>query len=281
MSESKFIFIWISSSVLIVLTIVILGSAFDNPDFNKNIFIPFVVLLIIILGFVFHGYAKSDSSAEQLISKKMFDARESEKKKMAKELHDGLQQELHVITFELKQLSKKTFTPKEEMENLAEKINETIEEVRRISYALYPNQLEKLGLRKAILGIANNLADTSDVYFTIKIDEEFEKSLNLDAAIQIYRIIQELFNNVVKHSEAQRANLTMNTDKAYFYIYVSDDGQGFINNNLRMSRFRNGLGLNSIQDRLKLMNGKMEIKSQLGKGTEVKIQIPVKNIYDE
>jgi len=280
MSESKYIFLYLTFSVLLLITIAILGYAWEAPNMNRYIFVPFLILLFVFVGYFLYDKSRSDGTTQQIISKKLYDARETERKKMASELHDGLQQDLHAIGFELKRISKSTFTPKERLEGLTEKINETIDEVRRISYELYPNQLEKLGLKRAIIGMGNDLGDSSDVYFSVKIDDEFEQLLNLEASIQIYRIVQELFNNVVQHSGAKRSDLTMSSDNMFLYIKLTDDGQGFEHNYKKMEVLRKGMGISSIEERLKLMRGKLEIKSQIGKGTEIKIHIPIKNLYN-
>src|SRR5260221_2393000 len=158
MSENKFIFLWVTFSILFVLAITLIDHFLESGK-DRYIFFLFLILLCIFAGYYFFGKTSSNNSDQQLISKKLYDAREEEKKKMASELHDGLQQDLHAIGFELKRLSKTTFTPKEKIESLAEKVTETIDQIRRISSELYPNQLEKLGLKKAIIGMADNLGD--------------------------------------------------------------------------------------------------------------------------
>lgn len=280
MSDLKLILFWLTVTFFIVITIVLLDKAWAASDTDKFLFIPFLLLLLAGFGYIIFEKTNSEKTKEYKFSKKLLDAREAEKKKIASELHDGLQQDLHAIGYELKKIQNTNFTPKEKIEILSNRINGTIDEIRRISSELYPHQLENLGMKKAITAMANKLSDQSEIYVKIDIDDKVDALFNQAASIHIYRIIQELFNNILKHSNAEKASIKMNTDNIYLYVDVEDNGVGLENNLKKVDNFRKGLGLSSIQERLKLMGGFLNIKSQVSKGSIFKITIPVKNIYN-
>lgn len=275
MSENKLIVLWLSLSILLVITIIM----FDKVR-NEIWFFPFLFLLIFSIGYYFYDKSKNEKLIQLELSKKLLDAREAEKKKIASELHDGLQQVLHSIGFEIKKIQKTNFTPKDKLEKVSERINDTIDEIRKMSSELYPHQLVNLGLKKAVIGMANNLTYLSEVYFTTNISDEIDNLFNLESSLNVYRIIQELFNNIIKHSNATKANINMNTNNIFLFIEVEDNGKGMITNFKKVEFFRKGLGISSIQERLKLMKGKFVVNSQESIGTQFKITIPIRNIYN-
>jgi len=274
MSENKLIFIWITVTVLLIFTIVILSET------ELTYLLPFLLLLSIVFGYYFYDRNINETYSRRQNTKMLLDAREAEKKKIASELHDGLQQNLHSISLELQKISKTNFTPKEKLAGLSDRIIETIDEIRRISSEVYPHQLENLGLRKAIMGMANTFSDSSNIYFTVKIEDDVEKDINKSVSIHIFRIIQELFNNIFKHSGAAKASASISLSKLYMHINVEDNGCGFENNIKTVNDFRKGMGISSVRERLKVMNGTLNIKSMPGKGTIFKITIPIRNIYN-
>lgn len=280
MSEPKLIFTWLLISAFVIVSIILLGKAWESSIESRFLFIPFFFLMIIGLAYFIYNKSNYDKTNQYRFSKKLLDAREAEKKKIASELHDGLQQDLHSIGYELKRIRNTNFTPTEKIEKINKRIDETIDEIRRISSELYPHQLENLGMKKAITAMANNISDQSEIYFKVTIDDKVDALFNQAASIHIYRIIQELFNNIQKHSNATKASIKMSTDNLYLYIDVEDNGVGLENNYMKVENFRKGLGLSSIQERLKLMSGIFNFKSQLSKGSTIKITIPIKNIYN-
>lgn len=280
MSEKKLTFFWITSCILLVITIIILGEAWDAPGVNKLMFIPFLLLLSVSMFYYFFDKSRSEQSVQQQFSKKLLDVREAEKRKIASELHDGLQQDLHAINFEVQKISKTNFTPKEKLHVISNRIISMIDEIRRISAELYPHQLENLGLKKSIIGMTNNLSDLSDVHFTAKIDDEIDSLFKQEISIHIYRIIQELLNNVIIHSYATRAEVKIAVNKVFLYIDVKDNGKGLEYSIKKMDNFRKGLGIRSIRERLKFMKGTLDIKSESNKGTMFKIIIPLNRIYN-
>jgi len=159
---------------------------------------------------------------------------------------------------------------------MTERINQTISDIRTISSDLFPHQLEKLGLKKSIEAMANNLTYSTNVFFDTKISNDINDLYSDEVSLNIYRIIQELTNNIVKHSNASKAIIEMYVDGPFTYITVWDDGKGLKINLKKLDSFREGLGISSIHQRLKLIGGSLNVYSEIDKGTKFKINIPVK-----
>ncbi|RPI18193.1 MAG: hypothetical protein EHM58_06630 [Ignavibacteriae bacterium] len=281
MSEDKLSFTFIMVLVFAVITIIILDKAWNSPDGNRYLFIPFLLLLVVLIAMTYAAGQKKSKSKEEEFLKKLLSARETERKKIASELHDGIQQGLHSISFEAQRLARVSPITGYNVDHIADRINETIDDIRRISSELYPHHLEKLGLKKSIQQMANNLTDSTDVYFSTSIIDEIDSLFNEEASINIYRIIQELFNNIIKHSKAAKASIIIHTDKLYFYIIVEDNGRGFEDESNKLVNIRKGLGIISIEERLKILGGRLNISTSKEKGAKFKITLPLISIYNK
>lgn len=281
MTEGKLSLIWISLTVAFIVGVVILNQIWDMwrqiPIDSRFYFLLFMFAVVIALFIFLYDTSRRAKKLEFELSKKILKAREDEKRKISSELHDSLQQNLHSINFDIQRLAKYNPPIKWKLDEISERINESISDVRSIASAMYPHQLESLGLKKSLTAMANNLTHSTDIYFDTDISGAVESLLTREAAIGIYRIIQELCSNIVKHSDSSYAKIQMGADKSNIYINVSDDGKG-INNEMRLEYFRNGSGITSVQHRVKLIHGTFHSESHPGKGTAFKIAIPVEKI---
>jgi len=150
-------------------------------------------------------------------------------------------------------------------------IQESIDEIRNISYALHPHQLDKLGLTKTIKSMINKVGSSSEVKFDINIDN-IDDIFGKNIEINIYRIIQETINNIIKHADATKADINIKKNMDSVDILINDNGQGFdVNKKLKTAT---GLGLSGIHERVNLIKGKINFDSHMGKGTKVNISIP-------
>jgi signal transduction histidine kinase len=281
-SEGKLILLWITSSIALAIGIFILDKTFvvwTSIDFGYRIIaVFFIILLVIIVVTILYDIYSRSKQMEQEFSKNLLKTQEVDKKKIATELHDGLQQNLHSINFDLHRYAKEHPTTKWKVDEVTERINSIISEIRTISSELYPHQLENLGLRKSIRALANNITDSTDIYVQANIPDDLDLLLDYDASINIYRIVQELCNNIVKHSKAENAIIEVKYDKVLIYINVTDDGKGFEEQHWKLNSFKKGLGLSSIQRRVRTLNGILVAASEKNKGASFKITIPLKNI---
>jgi len=198
----------------------------------------------------------------------LLEGQENERRRIIKELHDGVGQLLTAIRMRVDALEGNTAWKEEIKHN----INDTIAEVKRISYNVMPQALVDFGLEAALKG----LCDTVTKYATFTIDfryiREVEHTLNFEVSIAIFRIAQEGLNNIVKHAKATHVNLHLLDKEDEVYMLLEDDGKGF---NITDTVHGHGQGLRNIKERAKLLDGSAEIHSAPGEGTVVEVHIPV------
>jgi PAS domain S-box-containing protein len=213
--------------------------------------------------------AMLEKYARQLIA-----SQEAERTRIAAELHDSLGQNLLLIKNRAQlALGKEARADglHEQLEGISELASKAIAEVRQISHDLHPPQLDHLGLTRALEVMIDSTAQASGIVFERKldlVDDIFPK----DAAMNLYRIVQESLNNILKHSNARRADIRLERDVHEVQLNIVDDGCGFATR--EASDNPKGLGLKNIAKRVKMLGGGLKINSQAGGGTCVEVTIP-------
>lgn len=201
--------------------------------------------------------------------KAVFDAQETERKRLAEDLHDSVGQVLSVIKFNLHRLEKVCDNQQGTQElmgstrNLAE---ECILEIRNIIHNMMPHLLSNFGLTEALKELSLKVEQQSgiNVDFSSTIDERFSPEVE----IAIYRISQELFSNAIKHSGASEISVTLYRKDAVLTLEFSDNGMGF-----DTKKVKHGFGLKNLSSRLQLVGGKLLIKPASPSGTAMTISI--------
>lgn len=192
-------------------------------------------------------------------------AQEEERKRIARDLHDGIGQSLLLI----KKQMEITHTTTLENQDL---INNTLEEVRSISRDLHPLQLEKFGLQAAIESIFDRVNEVSDIFVSkeIRLDGI---TLSDKAQLNIYRVIQEAVNNIMKHAQASAIKIEMKQQDKYLFVKVMDNGTGFdYESSVKKSK---SLGLQTMRERIVNIGGQFRIKKNTPNGTVVELMLPV------
>jgi signal transduction histidine kinase len=212
-----------------------------------------------------------DKTQELEFEKRKFDvvsqAEESEKKKIARELHDGLGQQMVLLN-----LLFQNFNPsdgqKESFNDLQNLLQNCIREVKEIAYNLLPPELEK-GFLNAIERFARRISSMDQIQFVIDIEEGIEEQ-DLDSVdkFNLYRIIQELFNNSLKHADASEFSISLRRCEEGIELIAMDNGVGF-----EMAKIQKGLGIENIQYRMNMAGIQGAFNSVLGKGTSVKMML--------
>lgn len=214
--------------------------------------------------------------------KRLVESQELERKRISSDLHDSLAQNMMVINNEaqrvIKSLSDETGDTKERNSwNLVSSVAlQSLSEIKSIAYNLRPNELDQFGLEKTIQSLVERMSRTSgiDIYEKINLGSN---TLPSDLEIHIYRIIQEGLNNVVKHSLASEATIEVNDFKDSLNIRISDDGRGLQKHSKHgRDTIKRGLGLQGIEERARIFGGFLKIESAPGKGTALKVSIPLK-----
>ena len=194
-------------------------------------------------------------------------AEEREKKKIARELHDGLGQQLVLLN-----LLFQNITPIQEEEaqfkDISSLLQSSIRSIKEIAYALNPPELEH-GFLNAIDRFANRIDSIGEMKFIVKIQKGIdEKSLDNVDRINLFRVIQELINNTLKHSQATEMTFVMEKSSDQIFISLEDNGIGF-----DIETAQTGMGMQNIQYRMKMSNIKCEYNSKIGKGVKVRMTI--------
>ncbi|MDN5203927.1 PAS domain S-box protein [Fulvivirgaceae bacterium BMA10] len=204
----------------------------------------------------------------------LHEGQEKERKRLAAELHDGLIQTLSAISFNLRVLeesmSELHSDKRTAYNNALEFLKEAIDDTRNISHDLSPVTLKNFGLAKAIQRLCERIP--GEIKINYHCNEEINV-LNDPIEIGLFRIVQELLENVTKHSRASSVTVSLYQFNNALQLKVIDDGVGFQGTAEEMQA--NGIGLRNIATRVKLLNGKLTIDSRHQKGTAVTIEVPL------
>ena len=210
----------------------------------------------------------------QAITEAVIEAEETERKRIAADLHDGVGQLFSAVKMNLQALFERVEIPKQEDHFLAEKtmalVDESCKEVRVISHKMMPNFLLKSGIASDIRSFIEKIDE-----HTLKIKLEtkgFKDQLEFNEEVILYRVIQELINNVIKHANANELYLLLERSASYINVVISDNGIGF---NYEDGKNKGGLGLKNIGVRINYLKGQITFSANQPKGTKVHIQIPV------
>ncbi|MEB3102333.1 sensor histidine kinase [Ferviditalea candida] len=215
----------------------------------------------------------------QMLGLKIILAQEEERKRIAREIHDGVAQSLAnvVLRAEIaeRMIDKREFdVVKEEINDLKGQVRSGLEEIRKIMFNLRPMALDDLGL------IPTLRKYTQDFEEKTKIRTRFdmigtEKRLPSAMEVAIYRLVQEAFSNAAKHSKATFLSLEFAFQKHMVKVSVKDNGVGFLVHENRMKTDGTGYGLIGMKERVDLLEGRLEVHSELNEGTLITLLIPI------
>jgi signal transduction histidine kinase len=216
------------------------------------------------------------------LTARLFHSQELERRRIARELHDEAGQALTGINFALETIEK-SLSPEvgPSMEYIAEikkQINRTYEEMRRISYSLHPTLLTDLGLEPALDSYLTNISK----YRRLAIDFKmvgFEERLDPEIETILYRISQEVLTNTLKHAKAKHFIISIIKSYPYIIFLAEDDGVGFDPG--EFDENKQALGLLSMRERADMLGGKFSLRTSKGKGTRIRIEIPMKESLDD
>jgi signal transduction histidine kinase/ligand-binding sensor domain-containing protein len=252
------------------------------PFWRTTWFLFLAISTIVLIAFIFYrwrtGMLKQATATQEAFSLQLIESQEEERKRVAVELHDSLGQSLVLIknwaALGLK-ASNGHSSAKTNLSEISEAASEAINEVREIAYNLGPYQLDRLGLKTSIHEMIQKVTSSSPIHFEIKIDK-IDGYFDKQTQISIFRILQEAVNNIVKHSEATKAHLSIKMEMTQMILTIGDNGKGFVHEGI-MATEKRGFGLFGMAERVNLLKGEYLIKSGPGKGTVVVINLPSKS----
>ncbi|MBW1786137.1 MAG: PAS domain S-box protein [Deltaproteobacteria bacterium] len=213
----------------------------------------------------------------KILTARLFHSQEEERKRIARELHDEAGQALTGINFALetieKELSGETAPVKGMIADVKKQINQTHQEMRRLSYRLHPALLTDLGLEPALDAYLTTISKHSGLAVDFKM-VGFDSRVDPDTETVLYRLSQEATTNVLKHAKAKQFKLWIVRGYPKIIFLAEDDGIGFVYGEL--DHPGNALGLLSMRERAAMLGGSFSIRTAPGKGTRIRIEVPIR-----
>ncbi|APZ47257.1 sensor histidine kinase [Polaribacter reichenbachii] len=188
---------------------------------------------------------------------------EDERKKLARELHDGIGPFLTTLKFYIQNNIEKESHKKE----IKSMIDTTIAEVRSMTNALMPSTLEDFGIGPTLKNYVETIQQS--VAIKIEFDDASKGNISNELAINLFRIVQELINNTIKHSKANQIKITLSEFENFISLFYFDDGGGF-----NLEKINLGSGINNIRERVEIFNGTLDLNTENGT-TIFEIEIPI------
>lgn len=216
--------------------------------------------------------------ARQEFTQRLISAQEQERKRLAGELHDSLGQNLSLVKNRIQlALAGAELSPAavNHLEAASKLMTDCLNEVRNLAHDLRPLPIERAGLTDCLEALVQEVAESSAIRF----EHRFENVDDLfpgEQATMVYRILQEALNNLVKHSHATAASVTVERDLHCVRLRIQDNGKGFDKSFVTgPHRIRTGIGLTSIGERVRMLGGSVDISTGPGQGTILQLEIPL------
>ncbi|MHB8064616.1 MAG: sensor histidine kinase [Ruminiclostridium sp.] len=228
------------------------------------------------------GEELNNLQQKQFLGLRIIEAQEDERKRVAREIHDGPAQTMSniVIKAEIceKLIDKNIYEAKQELQNLKKVTRDSLQEVRKIIYNLRPMALDDLGLLPTLERYVISFKEDTKINVELKsinVNEDLKPIISL----AVFRIVQEALNNILRHSHSKRASVLLERINQNLSIIIIDNGIGFNTNDIRMtnSDLAGGFGIFSMKERVALLEGEFDVVSEIGKGTKIKVLIPLIN----
>lgn len=224
-------------------------------------------------------YSNRAQSAVHSDVVRVIEAQENERQRLARQIHDGPAQSLTNLILQA-EICERLFDTdpvqaRVELGNLKNSVNATFQKIREFILMLRPMMLDDLGLMPTLKQYVQDFEEKTRLSTSLTIMGR-ESRLPSYTEVTIFRMIQELLNNVRTHAHASHAQVTLDFQDTMVVVSVEDDGSGFdVEEVQKAIQQRKGLGLHTIQERAEMLGGRVQLDSRIGRGTRVRIEIPV------
>ncbi len=226
--------------------------------------------LIVLLMLQMRKRKLSDQTVRRL-TRRLIHAGEEERRHLARELHDDIGQRLSLVSVELGSLNWRRGASRQDgdqkFEDALEELRIVISDVHGLSHRLHSSKFEHLGLREALKELCQQIAQRHDLEVNLQMDE-IRADLDRDVSLCFYRVAQEALSNVVKHSSSSQAAVRFAASRELLTLRVKDNGAGF-----DPAKTPPGLGLVTMEERLRIVGGKLSVISEPGEGTAVTAEV--------
>lgn len=240
----------------------------DQENKVKNQWLLFGGLGL-FLGFIFiylirsRNFSRKEKQNQELFSQELIKAQEDQRTEVARDLHDSVGQKLMLLTKQVKSFNDT---------NVEQLAKNTLEELRGISRGLYPATFERIGVTESIQFMINEVDANTNLFFISEIDN-IDKTLSKQDELHLYRIIQEVLNNIVKHANAKSVFITITKKANTIETIIKDNGIGFeFTEKLHSS---STIGMKTLLERAKIIKSKLLFDSNKNEGTTIELITPI------
>jgi signal transduction histidine kinase len=214
------------------------------------------------------------TAALRRLSNRLMTMQDDERRRIARELHDGLGQEMVALKMMLNAIAKKGPALKDQVAEAISVVDRSTQQVRSLSHLLHPPLLDEVGLLSALRWYLEGLTQRSGIETTLDTEPNDFPRLPLDLETAMFRIVQEALTNVFRHSGAQKAWITLVQRDNEIVVKVRDDGKGVVNEVAELRGGSTGVGIGGMNERAKDFGGTLKL-SNANPGTMVEVTIPV------
>jgi signal transduction histidine kinase len=215
-------------------------------------------------------------AARQVLLRSLVEAQEDERRRLARELHDGAGQTLTGLLVRLKTIENKAILPqvKSDLQLMQGLVSETIEQIRSLAHQLRPAALEEFGLPLALEALVKEMSEQEGLEATCQCTVKNNEIPNEFEAV-LYRIAQEGITNILRHAHATHLSLLVERNLQGIGMVIEDDGVGFDPAQLEIENGKRHLGLISMRERAEILGGTLDVYTALGKGTTIQVYLPI------
>lgn len=210
---------------------------------------------------------------QQLLLEKTIITQEKERRRIAKDLHDEVGGKLNIAHLYIQQLRHKIHANTEVQstsDGIIEMINSAMTATRRISHDLLPPVLEEFGIERALFELARNYSKSDSLMVQVDVQVDHFPIASQMVELNLFRIIQELISNSIKHGQAKQLSIQLSGDREKMLLIYQDNGKGLSSKDKEQNQ---GLGMKNIESRLQIINGDWIVKAPEGKGFQAFITI--------
>ncbi len=219
-----------------------------------------------------------EKDRQKRFTEQLLESQESERRRIASELHDGLGQQILVIKNRAELATLQNHTGEDTAEQLKEIVKSSviaISEVRSITHGLRPVHLEQLGLTESLIFMCDQIQQTSSTKWGYHIDN-IDDLISQHKEIHFYRVLQEGISNIEKHAHAKEASITIKRQSSAIITTIRDNGVGFVGKD---SKSFSGLGFLGMYERIETLGGKLEVSSDPGAGSILRVELPISPVF--
>ncbi|MGH4122558.1 MAG: histidine kinase [Clostridium sp.] len=259
---------------------IVLKKSIKNIDNSEKVINQISIAMGYLEGDILSVLEGADKSSDMFIGIKILEAQENERKRISRDIHDGPAQHIANIIMKAdickKVIQKDLDEGLKELSDLKESVKVALKEVRSIIFDLRPMTLDDLGLNKTIEQAVKSISEEFSMDINLKLkpmDTEVESIIQ----VAVFRILQEIFNNIKKHSKANHVEVKLDFGTKYLRLLISDDGIGFdVEETLKKVKTKGtSYGLIGILDRVNQLQGQIHIESRAEAGCVYNVLLPV------